>query len=227
MNLNINSNFFNSMLGTSSGNSNNGLMGLLSDYNSIRNGSYLKLAKHYYSNDSAKQATQKKFSNKMDVTSEDEITKTASESAWKAITTLRYEKQYETDDASTVAENVKKFVGSYNNVIESAQKSDSTNVVNSASRLVSQTKNYANALEKIGITVKGDNTLSLDEDVLASADVSDIKKLFSGDFSYGSNTENRLLQLMSDASGNSVTGLYNTTGGMTGTSVGSIYDSLF
>lgn len=227
MNLNMNSNFFNSMLGTSSGNSNNGLMGLLSDYNSIRNGSYLKLAKHYYSNDSAKQVTQKKFSNKMDVTSEDEITKTASESAWKAITTLRYEKQYETDDASTVAENVKKFVGSYNNVIESAQKSDSTNVVNSASRLVSQTKNYANALEKIGITVKGDNTLSLDEDVLASADVSDIKKLFSGDFSYGSNTENRLLQLMSDASGNSVTGLYNTTGGMTGTSVGSIYDSLF
>lgn len=227
MNLNINSNFFNSMLGTSSGNSNNGLMGLLSDYNSIRNGSYLKLAKHYYSDDSAKQVTQKKFSNKMDVASEDKITKTASESAWKAITTLRYEKQYETDDASTVAENVKKFVGSYNNVIERAQKSDSTNVLNSASRLVSQTKNYANALEKIGITVKGNNTLSLDEDVLASADVSDIKKLFSGDFSYGSNTENRLLQLMSDASGNSVTGLYNTTGGMTGTSVGSIYDSLF
>ena len=45
MSMNISSNFFNSMLGTSSSNSSSGLMGLLSDYNSIRNGSYLKLAK--------------------------------------------------------------------------------------------------------------------------------------------------------------------------------------
>ena len=45
MSFNISSNFFNSMLGRSSGNSNS-MTGLLSDYNSIRNGSYLKLAKH-------------------------------------------------------------------------------------------------------------------------------------------------------------------------------------
>jgi hypothetical protein len=36
MSMNISSNFFNSMLGTSSSNSTSGLMGLLSDYNSFR-----------------------------------------------------------------------------------------------------------------------------------------------------------------------------------------------
>ena len=95
MSFNISSNFFNSMLGRSSSNSNS-MTGLLSDYNSIRNGSYLKLAKHYYSKDGAKQATQKRFSNNISTKSEDKITKSASESAWKDITTLRNEKMYQT-----------------------------------------------------------------------------------------------------------------------------------
>lgn len=227
MSFNISSNFFNSMLGTSSNSSSSGLMGLLSDYNSIRNGSYLKLAKHYYSNDGAKQATQKKFSNKIDTKTEDKVTKSASESAWKDITTLRNEKLYQTDDTDTILKNVKKFVSSYNSVIEGAQKSDNTNVLKDAARLTSQTDNYTSALSKIGITIKDDNTLSLNEETFASADMSDVKKLFTGDFSFGSNTQNRLMQLVNDATAYNVSGLYNTSGSVMGTSVGSFYDSLF
>ena len=99
MSMNISSNFFNSMLGTSSSNSSSGLMGLLSDYNSIRNGSYLKLAKHYYSNDSAKKATQKQFSkSNIETKTEDTATKTASEDAWKDLKTLKDEKLYQSAD---------------------------------------------------------------------------------------------------------------------------------
>lgn len=226
MSFNISSNFFNSMLGRSSGNSNS-MTGLLSDYNSIRNGSYLKLAKHYYSQDGAKQATQKRFSNNISTKSEDKITKSASESAWKDITTLRNEKMYQTEDTDTVLKNVKSFVDSYNSVIEGTQKSDNSNVQKDAARLASQTDNYANALSKIGITIKDDNTLSLNEETFASADMADVKKLFAGDFSFGSNTQNRLMQLVNDATAYMISGIYNTSGTIESASIGNFYDSLF
>ena len=226
MSFNISSNFFNSMLGRSSSNSNS-MTGLLSDYNSIRNGSYLKLAKHYYSKDGAKQVTQKRFSNNISTKSEDKITKSASESAWKDITTLRNEKMYQTEDTDTVLKNVKSFVDSYNSVIEGTQKSDNSNVQKDAARLASQTDNYADALSKIGITIKDDNTLSLNEETFASADMADVKKLFAGDFSFGSNTQNRLMQLVNDATAYMTSGIYNTSGTIAGASIGNFYDSLF
>ena len=226
MSFNISSNFFNSMLGRASSNSNS-MTGLLSDYNSIRNGSYLKLAKHYYSKDGAKQATQKRFSNNISTKSEDKITKSASESAWKDITTLRNEKMYRTEDTDTVLKNVKSFVDSYNSVIEGTQKSDNSNVQKDAARLASQTDNYADALSKIGITIKDDNTLSLNEETFASADMADVKKLFAGDFSFGSNTQNRLMRLVNDATAYMTSGIYNTSGTIAGASIGNFYDSLF
>ena len=175
MSMNISSNFFNSMLGTSSSNSSSGLMGLLSDYNSIRNGSYLKLAKHYYSNDSAKKATQKQFSkSNIETKTEDTATKTASEDAWKDLKTLKDEKLYQSADTDKIQKNVKSFVSNYNSVMESAQNSDKSGVLKDASRLASQTGNYTSALAKIGITVKSDNTLAFDEEAFASADMSEI-----------------------------------------------------
>ncbi|HCS96544.1 MAG TPA: hypothetical protein DIW55_06645 [Lachnospiraceae bacterium] len=228
MSMNISSNFFNSMLGTSSSNSSSGLMGLLSDYNSIRNGSYLKLAKHYYSNDSAKKATQKQFSkSNIETKTEDTATKTASEDAWKDLKTLKDEKLYQSADTDKIQKNVKSFVSNYNSVMESAQNSDKSGVLKDASRLASQTGNYTSALAKIGITMKSDNTLAFDEEAFASADMSDVKKLFAGDFSFGSNTQSRMLQLASDASANSSSVFYNQYGAVAGASVGSFYDSLF
>lgn len=227
MSFNISGNFFNSMLGISSGNSSAGLTGLLSDYNSIRNGSYLKLAKHFYSTEGAKQTTQKKFSNNVAAKTEDTETKTASESAWKDVTTLRNNKLYETKDTDAILKDVKKFVSSYNDVIESAQKSDNSSVWRDASRLVSQTGNYETSLSKIGIAIKSDNTLALDEEAFSSVNVEDVKKLFAGDFSFGSNTQSQFLQLVNDASQNTVSGLYNTSGALNSMSVGSFYDSLF
>lgn len=151
-------------------------MGLLSDYNSIRNGSYLKLAKHYYSNDSAKKATQKQFSkSNIETKTEDTATKTASEDAWKDLKTLKDEKLYHSADTDKIQKNVKSFVSNYNSVMESAQNSDKSGVLKDASRLASQTGNYTSALAKIGITVKSDNTLAFDEEAFASADMSDVK----------------------------------------------------
>ena len=140
---------------------------------------------------------------------------------------MKDEKLYQSADTDKIQKNVKSFVSNYNSVMESAQNSDKSGVLKDASRLASQTGNYTSALAKIGITVKSDNTLAFDEEAFASADMSDVKKLFAGDFSFGSNTQSRMLQLASDASANSSCVFYNQYGAVAGASVGSFYDSLF
>ena len=140
---------------------------------------------------------------------------------------MKDEKLYQSADTDKIQKNVKSFVSNYNSVMESAQNSDKSGVLKDASRLASQTGNYTSALAKIGITVKSDNTLAFDEEAFASEDMSDVKKLFAGDFSFGSNTQSRMLQLASDASANSSSVFYNQYGAVAGASVGSFYDSLF
>ncbi len=248
MSLNINSgsqmfNFMNSMFGTSARNSNSSSFeSLLGDYNSIRNGSYLKLAKKYYSTDGSKETTQKKFSASKSFSStgeEDKLTKTSAESAWNAVSALRNDKLYvqkQTEDKDgnkvssydkdSILKNVKSFVDQYNSVLDSAEKSDKGQVLKDAVRLVNQTGNYASSLSKIGITVQSDNSLKLDEEVFAEADMKDVKQLFGGDYSFGSNTQARLLKMMSDASANATSSLYNAQATKAAT-IGSLYDSWF
>lgn len=236
MGLTINSgnqmyNFMNNMLGSSANKSGgSSLESLLGDYNSVRNGSYLKLAKKYYSTDGAKQATQKQFSTSASAKTEDKTTKASAESAWNAVSALRDDKLYVQkqgeDNTDTILNNVKAFVDSYNSVLDSAEKSDKSSVLKDAVRLVNQTENYSNSLSKIGITVQSDNSLKLDETAFAKADMQDVKQLFTGDYSFGSNTQNRLLQMVSDASSSISSSLY-TAQGTVSASTGSIYDSLF
>ena len=55
-------------------------------------------------------------------------------------------------------------------------------------------KNYANAenkeLREIGITIKGDGTLELDENKLKAADISQVKKLFTGEDGFAKKVSN-------------------------------------
>ncbi|MGN0390660.1 MAG: hypothetical protein ACI4L2_07580 [Wujia sp.] len=235
MSLNIDSgnqmyNFMNNMLGTSAKKSGgSSLESLLGDYNAVRNGSYLKLAQKYYKTDGAKEATQKQFSTSASVKAEDKMTKASAESAWNAVSALRDDKLYaqkQTESEDAILKNVKAFVDSYNSVLDSAENSDKSNVLKDAVRLVNQTGNYSNALSKVGITIQSDNSLKLDETVFSQADMQDVKQLFAGDYSFGSNTQNRLLQMVSDASSSISNSLY-TAQGTTSAAVGSIYDSLF
>ena len=245
MSLTINSgnqmyNFMNNMFGSSADKSGgSSLESLLGDYNSVRNGSYLKLAKKYYSTDGAKQATQKQFSSSASAKTEDKTTKASAESAWNAVSALRDDKLYvqkqiedadgkkvSSYDTDAILKNVKAFVDSYNSVLDSAEDSDKSSVLKDAVRLVNQTENYSSSLSKIGITVQSDNSLKLDETAFAEADMQDVKQLFTGDYSFGSNTQNRLLQIVSDASSSIGSSLY-TAQGTVSASIGSIYDSLF
>jgi len=53
--------------------------------------------------------------------------------------------------------------------------------------MISLTSAYEKQLEKIGITVNKDDTLSIDKDTFLEADMTKVKNLFNGTGSYGYN----------------------------------------
>lgn len=79
---------------------------------------------------------------------------------------------------------VKAFVSIYNNFKSSTSKSSSYDVEYRSGKIDGLTKKQADALEDIGITIKDDSTLEIDEDKLDSADIDDVKKLFSNSGDY-------------------------------------------
>lgn len=80
---------------------------------------------------------------------------------------------------------VKKFVNEYNSVISSASSISSTSILGNIQGMTDATKAYESLLDKSGITVNQDNTLSVDTEKLGKAGVDDLKNIFQGTGSYG------------------------------------------
>lgn len=81
---------------------------------------------------------------------------------------------------------VKSFIEDYNKVKEIGGDSKNDQVVKNVYQMVSTTKGYTSVLGKIGINIKSDNTLELDEKQFDSATVHAIKSVFDGNYSFGS-----------------------------------------
>lgn len=217
MNININAktdySFLFSSLNTSSGIGGSSTMSsFLSDYASIKNGSYGKLMKAYFSQNSSsevKSLAGNSLTAKNAVTSEDArklnkvqtttddlkeaadaLLKTGSKSvfAQKDVTTTD-ENGLETTgrsyDVDAIYGAVSDFVTKYNAVISAVDDADVDTVTSRAQNMVNQTSYNETALNKIGITMKDDGTLSLDKETFVKADMSSVKSLFNGTGSYG------------------------------------------
>lgn len=170
----------------------------LSDYASIKNGSYGKLLKTYYAKQKAsstdtKQEKDEKTANnnqiRTDVNSlknaSDVLTATGSDSIFNKVTKTDKDGKTTTDyDTDRIYENVKNFVDSYNSLIKSGGDSDNKAILRNTLGMVKQTSVNANLLKKIGITIGEDNKLSVDKDTLKKADINTMKSLFSGHASY-------------------------------------------
>lgn len=237
-----------SSLGTSSSSGTN--LNFLSDYASIKNGSYAKLMKAYYSensNDSVKSIvnstvskTEKTALTKVQ-TATDELKEAAdtllengskSVFAKKDITTTD-ENGVETTtngyDVASIYNAVNDFVNSYNSVINAANDSGNETVVNKATSLATSTYANINLLNKIGITMNDDSTLSLDKDTFTNADMGTVKSLFNGNGSYGyrASAQASLINYAAEreASRNST---YTVSGTLNNSySSGTLFDSLF
>ena len=195
-----------------------GNLNFLSDYSSIKNGSYGKLMKAYYGtaqNISTGKASSGngRTSNILDKILEEKMHPKVSKEAQKAnknltaglssldssVATLQNDNTYtdSTDGRSAadkVVSAVKAYVTNYNNVVTTAKDSTLTSKTAYVANMMSATSANADKLAEIGVTVNANGTLMLNEGKLKETDISKVQDLFSSDnvLSYGSMISSRL-----------------------------------
>lgn len=199
-----------SSLGGSSSKSGNVSTGssIIADYASIRSGSYHKLLRAYYNKDKEAVTDAVKNSRTSTATAQDSTKQLSRmESAGEALkestdalitqgtknvfkqetvkaedgtTTTKY-------NAEEIYKRVNAFVEDYNDLVEETEDSNTSRIARTSAQMISLTNAYEKQLEKIGITVNKDNTLSIDKEAFLEADMSKVKDLFNGTGSYAYN----------------------------------------
>ena len=205
-----NNNYFDDQFNRNQNNANSFLSGLnfssdtgssfnISDYAMIKNGTYTKLMKAYYAQEKAQKASGSEDSApKLTLMAGNAgaMAKSAEaltqDSLWEKKTFT--EKDEETGreiqkidyDWSSITKAVKDYIENYNNTIEGAGESNTKGVLRNAVWMTKTTSVNEGMLSKLGITITKGNKLELDEDKLKSADISDLKTMFTGHSSYAS-----------------------------------------
>ncbi len=237
--------------GLSSAASNAASSNWLSDYASIKNGSYGKLMKAYYAKDSGDSKTAASTITKKDTTdtakkalakvetatdalkeSADALLATGKKDlfAQKDITT-KDENGVETTtkgyDTGAIYNAVNSFVKNYNSVMAAVDDVSDTTVNNRTESMGNTTIANSKQLAKIGITMKNDGTLSLDKDTFMKADMNTVKNLFQGNGSYGYrvSAQSSMINFAADHA-STRSGLYTGTAGYIGTyNAGNLFSS--
>lgn len=96
----------------------------------------------------------------------------------------------DTDEGENIYSSVSAFLKTYNNALDSCSNSNDYSLNRYSKQLKNLAKEYADELKNIGVTVKSDGSLEKNENLLKSADVSDIKKLFGKDAQFITKTSN-------------------------------------
>lgn len=184
-----------------------GMFGInLSEYASIRSGSYGKLMRSYFSMDSAKSTSKSDDSTKNTIEDLATTTSTSKDStktlaaiesdakeltdSAKALYTRSNNKVFTKDsggnyDTDKIYKAVKRFADDYNSMLDTAGKSSTNRISQSVSSMKNETSYNEKALKEIGITVdEKTGKLSVDETTFKSADTEKIKNLFNGTGSY-------------------------------------------
>ena len=184
-----------SSLNSSSSKSSNSLYGInFADYASIKNGSYGKLLKAYYkqnsTSDSTSSATTVSSLSKtsVDATVKKELNDIQTYSnevrdSAAALMEKGSKSVFKNEDMDKVYEAVSALTEDYNTLMEKGQASSSSSVTKSADSMAYMVKGYEDSLNEIGITIGKDNQLSIDKDTFMNADVDKVKSLFNGNSS--------------------------------------------
>jgi len=182
----------------------------LGDYAAIKNGSYAKLMKAYYSetgnasvNKLVKNASKDsqsaedtkvltKIQGSTDALKEsaDDLLETGSKSVFaiKDITTKDENGKETTEkgyDTAAIYKAVSKFVDDYNDVMKAVDETENKSIVDRTATMGNASIQNMKKLSEIGITVEEDGTLSIDKKTFEKADMSKVKNLFNGAGSYG------------------------------------------
>lgn len=191
-------------------------LNFLSDYASIKNGSYGKLMKAYYAEQksgAASDGTKRSSKNILQKLEEEKKHPKVSKDVQQAnsdltsglsslkgsLSALQSEKTYtDTENGQSAADKVvsavKAFVTDYNGVVNAAKGSTLTGKTAYVANMMSSTAANSGKLAEIGVKVNTNGTLTVDEAKLKKADLSGVQDLFSADdvMSYGSRLSSRV-----------------------------------
>lgn len=201
----------------SSGSGGMGNLNFLSDYASIKNGSYGKLMKSYYGAgvSSSTGASGKKYSSGgvLEKILEEKKNPKVSKDTQKAnaslttgiaslktsVSALQDDKTYtDTENGQNATDKVvsamKAYVTNYNNVVNAAKGSTLAGKTAHVANMMRTTAANADSLAEIGLTIDSSGLLELNEGKLKAAGTSKVQELFSSDniMSYGSTIASRV-----------------------------------
>ncbi|MCM1154187.1 MAG: hypothetical protein NC314_00605 [Roseburia sp.] len=160
--------------------------------------------------------------------------KTAKDSASATLASTLY-KSVEKLNAMTISNDNKDevydafsaFITDYNALIKKSSNSENSNVIKQTDYLTSLVSSNKSAFSRIGVTIGSDKTLSLDEDKFKEADMSNVKNLFTGSYSFAEKMTDRVNQIYRYATqGGSLTSqTYTSQGGYSAANTGSTLDT--
>ncbi len=206
----------NAALGLSSGSS------LLSDYASIKNGSYTKLLKAYYNKVESKNVKSAEQTDTKQAETDTRLT-TAATTLAKA-SNVASNADFSNEDRTEAAKSVSSFVDAYNSFINHAEDSTSSDVLQRTVWLTNITGSNEKLLNRAGITINDDNTLTLDRKLFDKANSTTLRTLFSTKGSWNTRVLEKAGQVLA-ASSSTMASIYGTTGKYTAPTVSSLYNS--
>lgn len=151
----------------------------------------VSLSESYYLRSFYKENRDAAISGKRKELSNGKLSQADAEALRAAVKKLRnFDMKDDTDDGANIYASVSAFLETYNNAMSSAGSSKDYSLQRYAKHLKNLAKEYADELEDIGVTVNSDGTLEKNDNLLKSADVSDIRKLFGEDAKFASKSSN-------------------------------------
>ncbi len=212
------------LMGTSSSTSSTGG---LAQYALIKSGAYKKLMTAYY----AEESSSGKKANQTTKESQNALKETQSSAKSLASSASALQKaDYTEDNRDKLLTALKSYVSDYNSLIESTDDVNDTTSLRNVLWITQQTSANEGLLKQIGINITKGNTLELNEDTFKTANLTDVKSLFAGNYSYGSQviTKSAAAYSAATSSLNSTTNAsaYTSAGKYTSLTSGSIWDSL-
>lgn len=175
-------------------------------------------------------------SDKTDSTSSDKGTsKTAKDSTSASLASTLYKSveklgamSINNDNKDSVYDAFSAFIKDYNALIKKSSNSENSNVIKQTDYLKDLISNNKSAFSKIGVTVNSDKSLSIDEDKFKEADMSKVKDLFSGSYSFAEKLTDRVNQIYRYASqgGSLNEQTYTSQGSYSAANVGSTLDTV-
>ncbi|MGN0507439.1 MAG: hypothetical protein ACI4FZ_12835 [Lachnospiraceae bacterium] len=203
--------------------SGSGLVGLATEFSSIRSGSYKKLVSAYYKklgSEGTTEAVEKENKNLQLVAGNANSLKSAATELKKT--------DFATASEEEALGAVKKFVSAYNSVIDTADDVDRKGVLRNTVWMTNMMQKSAGLLSDAGITIGDDNKLTLNEAKWKEAGMSVKTTLFSGNNSLAEKLTYKATQITGAAGEtySNTASAYKPDGDYTKPSTSAMYETL-